>query len=111
MRMPIGNLPQVIAEYFDVVVLPAASRAGGAAPFAAGLAGGLIARQAPAIATRYLSMAQALGVADAQGSIDIDLLYSEAAKALAQHPLVVAGYCVNKDDLDRLKTIMEKYGS
>lgn len=110
MKMAVGDLPQVVLEYFESVILPAASRAGGAAPFIAGLAGGLIARQAPATMGRYLPAMQALGVADAQGNLDIDLLYDEAVKALAKHPLVVAGYSANKDDLDKLKTIMEKHG-
>lgn len=110
MKMAIGNLQQVVLEYFEAVVLPAASRAGGAAPFAAGLAGGLVARLVPAMATQYLPVMQALGVVDAEGKLDIDLLYNEAVKSLAKHPLVIAGYSANRDDLDKLKTIMEKHG-
>lgn len=110
MKMAVGELPQVVQEYFEAVILPAASRAGGVAPFIAGLAGGLVSRQAPTLAERYLPAMQALGAADAQGNLDIDLLYDEAVKALAKRPLVVAGYSANKDDLDKLKTIMEKHG-
>ena len=110
MKMAVGNLPQVVAEYFEAAILPAASRAGGASPFVAGLAGGLIARQAPAMVGQYLPMMQALGIVDAQGNLDIDLLYDEAVKSLAQHPLTIGGYSPNREDLDKIKAIMEKHG-
>ncbi len=110
MRMPIGNLPQVIAEYFESVILPAASKAGGVAPFAAGVIQGLVVRQAPAMAAQYLPALQALGVADAEGKIDIDLLHEEAAKAIEKSPFVIAGYKPDKSDVDYLKSLMEKYG-
>ena len=108
--MPIGNLPQVIAEYFESVILPAASAAGGVAPFAAGMVEGLVVRQAPAMAARYTPMLQALGVIDAEGKVDIDLLHEEAAKAIEKSPFVIAGYKPDRGDIDRLKAIMEKYG-
>ena len=110
MRMPIGNLPQVIAEYFESVILPAASAAGGVAPFAAGVVEGLVVRQAPAVAAQYTPMLQALGVIDAEGKVDIDLLHEEAAKAIEKSPFVIAGYKPDRGDIDRLKAIMEKYG-
>lgn len=110
MKMPLGNLQAVALEYLDAVVLPAASSAGGAAPFVAGMAGGLIARRLPAMADQYAPMLRALGVLDEENKLDIDLLYEEANKALEKHPLVIAGYRPDKSDLDHLKTIMERHG-
>ena len=110
MRMPIGNISAVVAEYFESVILPAASAAGGIAPFAAGLTGGLIARRAPQMMEQYAPALRALGVLDAEGKVDIELLHEEACKALEKEPVIVAGYRVDRSDLDKLKTIMEKYG-
>lgn len=110
MKLPIGNLSAVVAEFFSAAVLPAASAAGGAAPFATAFVGGLIARRIPDIAAQYLPQLQALGLADAEGRVDIDLLHGEAVKALEGHPLAVMGYKVDRGDLDRLKAIMEKHG-
>ena len=103
-------MPQVIAEYFESVILPAASAAGGIAPFAAGMVEGLVVRQAPAMAAQYTPMLQALGAIDAEGKVDIDLLHEEAAKAIEKSPFVIAGYKPDRGDIDRLKAIMEKYG-
>lgn len=111
MKMPIGNAQAVVAEYFESVILPAASAAGGVAPFVAGMAGGLIARRTPQMIEQYSPILKALGVLDADGRIDIDLLYEEAVKALEKCPVVVAGYRADRSDLDKLKAIMEKYGS
>ena len=71
---------------------------------------GLIVRQAPAMAAQYLPALQPLGVADAEGKVDIDLLHEGAAKAIEKSPFVVAGYKPDRGDIDRLKAIMEKYG-
>nr|DAQ83262.1 MAG TPA: hypothetical protein [Caudoviricetes sp.] len=110
MKLPIGNAQAVVVEYFDSVILPAASAAGGMAPFAAGMAGGLIARRTPQMMEQYAPTLKALGVLDADGKLDIDLLYEEAVKALDKGPVIVAGYRADRGDLDKLKNIMEKYG-
>lgn len=54
MKLPIGNAQAVVAEYFESVILPAASAVGGMAPFAAGMAGGLIARRIPQLMEQFL---------------------------------------------------------
>lgn len=53
---------------------------------------------------------KALGVLDADGKLDIDLLHEEAVKALERGPVIIAGYHADRGDLDKLKSIMEKYG-
>lgn len=111
MKMAVGNLPQVVLEYFDAVVLPAAARAGGAAPFLAGMAGGLVAQRAPAMVEQYLPVLRTLGVVDDNSNIDVDLIYESASKSLEKNPFTVAGYQPNKDDLDKLKALMEKHGA
>ena len=110
MKLPLGNLQAVALEYLDAVVLPAASVAGGAAPFAVGLAGGLLARRIPAMAEQYAPALRALGVLDKENKLDIDLLYEEATKALEKHPLMIAGYRPDKGDLEQMKAIMERHG-
>lgn len=110
MRMPIGNLTQVVIEFTDEVLMPAAKAHGGALPFTLGIVAGLAAKQAPQIASRYLPALQALGAADDQNRVDVDLLYGEAVKALEAHPLTVAGYTPDKSDLDKLREIMNRHG-
>ena len=110
MKTPTGNLPAVVAEFFSSAVLPAASAAGGAAPFATAFIGGLVARRVPDMVAQYLPMLQTLGVVDAEGRIDVDLLYGEAVRALEKNPLTIMGYKPDREDLDKLKAIMEKYG-
>jgi hypothetical protein len=110
MKMPIGNLPAVIAEFFSSAVLPAASAAGGAAPFATAFIGGLIARRAPELVTQHLPALQALGVVDAEGKLDIELLYGEAVKAMEKGTPTILGYRVDREDLEKLKDIMQKHG-
>ena len=110
MKLPIGNAQAVVAEYFESVILPAASAVGGMAPFAAGMASGLIARRIPQLMEQYSPTLKALGVLDADGKLDIDLLHEEAVKALERGPVIIAGYRADRGDLDKLKSIMEKYG-
>lgn len=110
MKTPTGNLPAVVAEFFSSAVLPAASAAGGAAPFATAFIGGLIARRVPEMVAQHLPALQALGVVDAEGKIDVELLYGEAVKAMEKGAPTIMGYKVDREDLDKLKAIMEKYG-
>lgn len=110
MKMPIGNAQAVVAEYFESVILPAASKVGGLTPFAVGVAGGLIARRVPQMLEQYAPALKALGVVDEDDRIDIDALYEEASRALEKAPVVVMGYRADKGDLDTLKAIMERHG-
>lgn len=110
MKMPIGNLPAVVLEFAEEVLMPAASAKGGVLPFTVGIISGLAAKQAPQMVTQYMPMLQALGVIDDQNRVDVDLLYEEAAKALEAHPLTVAGYTPDKSDLDKLREIMNRHG-
>ena len=110
MKLPLGNLQAVVLEYLESVVLPAATVAGGAAPFLVGMAGGLIARRVPAMAEQYAPALRALGVLDEENRLDIDLLHQEACASLEKHPIVVAGYKPDRGDLDKMKAIMERHG-
>lgn len=110
MKMPIGNAQAVVSEFFESVILPAASTAGGMAPFVAGMAGGLITRRTPAMVEEYLPVLKSLGLVDSENKLDIGLLYEEAAKSIDRSPVVVGGYRVDRADIDKLKSIMEKYG-
>lgn len=78
MKMPIGNLPAVIAEFAQQVLIPAAGKQGGSLPFAVGIISGLVAQRAPAMIEGYLPLLKSLGAVDEQNRIDVDLLYAEA---------------------------------
>lgn len=110
MKMPVGNLQAVIAEFADAVLFPAAQRVGGMTPFTVGLAVGLASRQVPQMVEQYLPTLKALGVVDQENMVDIDLLHSEAVKALERNPVVVAGYRPDRGDLDKLREIMMRHG-
>lgn len=111
MRMPIGNAPQVVAEFFQSVVLPAAQKAGSNTPFFAAFVGGLVSRNAPKIIEAYAPWAKAAGIIDAENMIDIDLLHDIAVEALEKAPLSVMGYKPDREDFDKLQEIMKRYGS
>lgn len=110
MKLPIGNLPVVVLEFADEVLIPAATVKGGMLPFTVSIVSGLMAKRAEQIAAQYLPMLQALGAVDEQNRVDVDLLHAEAAKALSAHPLTVAGYTVDAGDLDKLREIMNRHG-
>ena len=110
MKMPIGNLPAVIAEFAQQVLIPAAGKQGGSLPFAVGIISGLVAQRAPAMIEGYLPLLKSLGAVDEQNRIDVDLLYGEAAKNLEAHPFSIGSYKPDKGDLDALKEIMNRHG-
>ena len=109
MKVAIGHVPAIVAEYFDSVIMPSASAAGGVKAFAVGFVGGLVARQTPVMIEQFLPTAKALGLVDDENFLDLDLAYDEAAKAMSRSPLIVAGYRADKDDLDKIKSIASKY--
>ena len=109
MKIATGNIPAVIAEYFDSVIMPSAQAAGGVKAFTVGFIGGLVSRQTPAMVEQYLPMAKALGLVDEQGMLNVDLAYEEADKALAKSPFVVAGYRADREDLNKIRDIARKY--
>lgn len=110
MKLPIGQAQAVVAEYFESVVLPAVSAAGGVTPFVFGMAGGLMVRRVPQMLEQYSPMMKELGILDAENRLDIDLLYEEALKSIERTPVIVAGYRADRSDIEKLKSIMEKYG-
>lgn len=110
MRMPVGNLARVVEEYSNTVLLPAAAKQGGALPFLVGMAAGLIAKRAPDVVAQYAPLLGTLGVMDEQQRMDVELLHEEASKALAAHPITIAGYSPDQGDLDKLREIMNRYG-
>ena len=110
MKMPIGNLPAVVMEFAQQVIIPAAERQGGALPFAIGIGAGLVAQRAPAMLDTYLPMLKSVGVVDEQNRIDVDLLYTEASKNIEAHPFTIGPYKPDKSDLDALREIMNRHG-
>lgn len=110
MKIAVGNLTQVISEFFQPAVMPAAQKAGGALPFAVGFVGGAICRNAPQMIEQYLPAARALGLIDEENKLDIDLFHDLVAGSLEQNPLTLFGYQLDKDDLEKLREIMNKYG-
>ena len=109
MRVAIGHVPAIVADFFDNVLVPSAAMAGGARAFAVGLVGGLVARQVPSMIEQYLPMAKAIGLVDAENMINLDMAYEEAGKALKKAPLVVAGYRADQSDLDQIRDIARRY--
>lgn len=109
MKIATGNIPAVIAEYFDSVIMPSAQMAGGVKAFTVGFIGGLVSRQAPQMVDQYTPMARALGLVNNENMLDIDMAYEEASKALSKTPLVVAGYRADQEDLNRIRDIARKY--
>lgn len=110
MRMPIGNLPAVVVEFAQQVLIPAAEKQGGSLPFAVGIVSGLVAQRAPAMLDTYLPILKSLGVVDEQNRIDVDLLYNEASKNIEAHPFTVGPYKPDKSDIDALREIMNRHG-
>lgn len=109
MRIAPGNIAPVVSEYFDSVIMPSAMSAGGLKAFTVGFVGGLVARQTPSMVEQYLPMAKALGLVDSDGMLNIDLAYEEAEKALSKAPLMIAGYRVDREDLNRIRDIARRY--
>ena len=107
--MAVGNIPSVVSEYFETVLMPSAMQAGGLKAFAVGFVGGLVSRQTPSMVEQYLPIAKALGLVDEQGMLNVDLALEEAEKAMSKSPLVVAGYRADKEDLNRIRDIARKY--
>lgn len=109
MRMPVSNIPTVVTEYFDTVLMPKAMAEGGTRAFMVGLVGGYIGRSAKNMVAQYLPLAKSLGIVDAEGFIDVDLAHDHATKALTKTPLIVCGYKVDQTDLDALRDIMNNH--
>ena len=111
MRMPIDQLQPVVAQYFESVILPAAQAKGGMWAFGSGFIGGLVTHNVNAMVEQYLPMAKTLGVVDANNMVDIDLLYSEATKAMQKGKPTIMGYTMDQTDLDRIRDLMNSHGS
>lgn len=109
MKVAVGNITPIVAEYFDTVIMPSAMAAGGVKAFATGFIGGLVARQAPQMVQQYLPMAKSLGLVDEQGLLDFDLAFEEAEKALSKAPVVIAGYRADREDLLKIREIARKH--
>lgn len=97
MKMPIGNLPAVVVEFAQRVLIPAAEKQGGSLPFAVGIVSGLVAQRAPAMIEPYLPMLKSLGAVDEQNRIEA-------------HPFSIGPYKPDRSDLDALKEIMNRHG-
>lgn len=109
MKVQIGHIPRIVAEYFDTVIMPSAAQAGGVKAFAVGFVGGLVARQTPTMIEQYMPMAKSLGLVDESNLLNVDMLYEEARKALSRSPLVIAGYRADQSDIDKIRDIARKY--
>ena len=109
MKMPIGDIPAVVTEYFDAVLMPAAQASGGLWAFSIGFVGGVVTKRVPEMVSQYLPLMKSIGLVDEGNMLDVDLAYGEATSALKKAPLVIGGYRVDQSDLDTLRNIMNKY--
>lgn len=109
MRVPVGHVPQIVAEYFDSVLMPAALQSGGLRAFSVGFLGGIVTRNSAAMVDQYLPMAKSVGMVDEHNCIDLEMVYEEATKALHKAPVVISGYRVDQSDLDNILNIARKY--
>ena len=109
MKLAVGNLSPVVAEFFDGVLIPAALQGGGLRAFTVGFLGGVVSRNVPSMVDQFLPMAKSVGVVDENNLIDLEMVYEEATKALRKAPVVVSGYRVDQSDLDNLLNIARKY--
>ncbi len=110
MKVPVGDIPQVITEYADACILPAAAKLGGATPFVVSLVAGLVARNAPLVIQQYTPLLKSIGLMDNENRVDADVLYEEAVKALEKNPVTIGGYRPDRGDLDTLLEIMKRHG-
>ena len=112
MKIHVSRLPEVVSEYFETVLMPAASTRGSLWTFGTGFVGGLISRNSAIMVDRYLPVLQQLSIIDSQGMVDIDLLYNEATKAMNKAHPTIMGYTADQSDVEKLRNIMiSKAGS
>lgn len=111
MKVHVSKLPTVINEYFETVLIPAASVRGSLWTFGAGFVGGLVSRQSATMIEQYMPILQQLAVVDSNGMVDIDVLYDEGSKAIARSRPTIAGYTADQSDLDKLKAIMIRHAT
>lgn len=110
MRIQAGQVPAIVQEYFETVLMPAANvTGGGLRAFAVGVVGGLVVRSVPQMLEQYKPIMTSLGMMDAEGMLFIDPLYEEATKALKKSPVIVSGYRVEQADIDAIRDIAHKY--
>ena len=102
-------MQEVVAEFIDRAVFPAVNASPGLGGFLTGFVGGLAVRQVPQMVNQYLPLAKSLGVVDDNNTIDIDLAYEEASKAIKKAPLIIGNIKLGQSDLDMLRDIMNKY--
>ena len=109
MKIAVGNISRVVADYFETVLMPSAMNAGGLRACTVGFVGGLVTRQTPQMVEQYVPIAKALGLIDDQNQLDVDMAYEEATKAMSRSPLVIADYRVDQTDLDKIREIARRY--
>lgn len=111
MKMPVGKMSEVVAEFIDKVIFPTVNASSGLGGFAVGFVGGLAVRQTPQMVEQYLPLGKALGVVDENNCIDVNLAYEEASKAIKKAPLMIGNIRLNQDDLAVLRDIMNRYST
>lgn len=109
MKLAVGHVPQIAAEYFDNVLMPAALQSGGVKAFMVGFLGGVVTRNAGPMVEQYLPMSKAIGIVDENNLLDLDLVYEQATKALQKAPVIVSGYKVDQSDLEAILQIARRY--
>ena len=109
MRMPVSQIPTVIAEYFDSVLIPAANRAGSLQAFSVGFIGGLVSKNSQQMVNQNLPLMKTLGLVDNENMLNVDLAYEEACKSISKMPVIVGSYTADKADIDQIREIMRKY--
>lgn len=96
-----------IAAFFDGEIMP---KAVGIQKLTLALAGVGLARQGAILAKRYAEVLRMIGVADADGNIDIDVARDLAVEAFAKSGKVQAmGFSFGPDDVEIAYEIAKKF--
>lgn len=110
-KVAIGNIPTIVSDFIDQVLMPAAQKAGGLIPFTVGVVSGYILRNIDGMVNQHIDMAKSVGIVDNDNMIDVDMAYEVLSESLAKSPLIIANYKFAQDDLDTLHDIMLKYST
>lgn len=110
MWLPSEKIPVVLGQYLDEVILPKSASSGQrfVAAMAAGLAGQRLKDAAKS------SAAVTMGLSDARGRVNIDVLHEQAMQALSKAggkvEIPALGYMADTEDFDRLYQLARAHG-
>ena len=109
-RVAVGHLPEVVREYIATVLEPAGSRAGGALPMILGFAKVWIPNQViPKMIADKKTLLESFYLMDEQGMMDVDAVIEALTPVLEQNPFVWQGYRFDRNDLEKMREIANRY--